>query len=98
MARKRRISGATEQDGGYLASVLHDLRQPLTALRLDLGGAIQLLRREDPAIAEALLALEDALEDTAEAQRIVDAVQGRVIPEHGLGAPPASANPDSAAR
>lgn len=46
-----------------LAGMVHDIRQPLTALRLDLGGAIQLLERDPPAVREALGAVRDALED-----------------------------------
>jgi signal transduction histidine kinase len=47
--------------GDLVASITHDLRQPLTAVEMNISAAIHFLRRPAVAIDEALEALHDAL-------------------------------------
>jgi signal transduction histidine kinase len=47
--------------GELVAAVTHDLRQPLTAIEMNVSAAMQFLRRTDPQPDRALEALEDAL-------------------------------------
>jgi signal transduction histidine kinase len=47
--------------GDLVASITHDLRQPLTAVEMNISAAIHFLRRPAPAISDALEALHDAL-------------------------------------
>lgn len=58
--------------GELVASITHDLRQPLTAVEMNVSAAIQLLRRGPPAIDEAVEALDDALRQQ---HRMRDALQ-----------------------
>lgn len=46
--------------GELIASVAHDLRQPLTAMGMNLSAAIHFLRRARPDVREAMAAIEDA--------------------------------------
>jgi signal transduction histidine kinase len=46
--------------GELIASVAHDLRQPLTAMGMNLSAAIHFLRRARPDVREAIAAIEDA--------------------------------------
>jgi len=58
--------------GDLVAAVTHDLRQPLTAIEMNVSAAMQLLRRPDAAIADVLDALGGALDQE---HRMRDAVQ-----------------------
>ncbi|HEY9229601.1 MAG TPA: hypothetical protein VIP11_23330 [Gemmatimonadaceae bacterium] len=58
--------------GELVPAVTHDLRQPLTAIEMNVSAAIHFLRRPTPAIDDALDALEDALGQQA---RMRDALQ-----------------------
>ncbi len=58
--------------GELVAAVTHDLRQPLTAVQMNVSAASAFLRRPTPAVEEALAALEDAL---AQERRMRDALQ-----------------------
>ncbi len=58
--------------GDLVAAVTHDLRQPLTAIEMNVSAAMQLLRRPDAAISDALDALGGALDQE---HRMRDAVQ-----------------------
>ncbi|MGH7620163.1 MAG: hypothetical protein ACREPM_23350 [Gemmatimonadaceae bacterium] len=58
--------------GELVAAVTHDLRQPLTAVEMNVSAATAFLRRSPPAIGEALAALDDAL---AQERRMRDALQ-----------------------
>lgn len=46
--------------GELIASVAHDLRQPLTAMGMNLSAAIHFLRRARPDVREAIAAIDDA--------------------------------------
>jgi signal transduction histidine kinase len=58
--------------GELVTAVTHDLRQPLTAVEMNVAAAAAYLRRPTPAVAEALAALDDAL---AQERRMSDALQ-----------------------
>ena len=58
--------------GELVTAVTHDLRQPLTAIEMNVAAAAAFLRRPSPAIDEALAALDDAL---AQQRRMGDALQ-----------------------
>jgi signal transduction histidine kinase len=58
--------------GEMVAGVTHDLRQPLTAIEMNVAAATAFLRRPTPAIDDALAALADAL---AQQRRMRDALQ-----------------------
>jgi two-component system, LuxR family, sensor kinase FixL len=58
--------------GDLVAAVTHDLRQPLTAIEMNVSAAMQLLRRPEAAISDALDALDGALDQE---HRMRDAVQ-----------------------
>ena len=47
--------------GGLVAAVTHDLRQPLTALEMNIAAAMQFLAEPTPQVEGALEALRDAL-------------------------------------
>src|SRR5262245_60831224 len=58
--------------GELVASITHDLRQPLTAVEMNISAAIHFLRRRAPAIEDAVEALDDALRQQ---HRMRDALQ-----------------------
>lgn len=58
--------------GELVAAVTHDLRQPLTAVEMNVSAAAAFLRRATPAIDETLAALDDAL---TQARRMRDGLQ-----------------------
>ncbi len=58
--------------GDLVAAVTHDLRQPLTAIEMNVSAAMQLLRRPDAVIDDVLDALGGALDQE---HRMRDAVQ-----------------------
>jgi signal transduction histidine kinase len=58
--------------GELVAAVTHDLRQPLTAIEMNVSAAITLLDRAAPRIGEAIDALRDAL---GQERRMRDALQ-----------------------
>jgi two-component system sensor kinase FixL len=56
--RLARLAAAGELVGG----IAHDLRQPLTALEMNVSAALRLIRQTPPRLPEAIAALADALE------------------------------------
>jgi signal transduction histidine kinase len=56
--RLARLATAGELVGG----IAHDLRQPLTALEMNVSAAMRLMRQSPPRLPEAIEALTDALE------------------------------------
>ena len=56
--RLARLATAGELVGG----IAHDLRQPLTALEMNVSAAMRLIRQSPPRLPEAIEALADALE------------------------------------
>jgi len=56
--RLARLAAAGELVGG----IAHDLRQPLTALEMNVSAALRLIRETPPRLPEAIAALADALE------------------------------------
>lgn len=64
--------------GELVGAITHDLRQPLTALQMDVGVAIHLLRQKIPAVPDALGALEDVLADELRVQESLQVLQDLV--------------------
>src|SRR5262249_37669530 len=64
--------------GELVGAITHDLRQPLTALQMDVGVAIHLLRQKAPAVPDALNALEDVLADELRVQESLQVLQDLV--------------------
>jgi signal transduction histidine kinase len=58
--------------GELVAAVTHDLRQPLTALEMNVAAAAALLRRATPSVDDALAALGDVV---AQVRRMSDSLQ-----------------------
>jgi signal transduction histidine kinase len=58
--------------GELVAAITHDLRQPLTAIEMNVSAAIALLGRAAPRVDEAIDALQDALEQE---RRMRDSLQ-----------------------
>ncbi len=58
--------------GELVGAITHDLRQPLTAVEMNVAAALHLLRRPTPRVDEAIQALADAQEQQ---RRMSDAVQ-----------------------
>ena len=58
--------------GELVTAVTHDLRQPLTAIEMNISAATALLRRSAPAIDDAIAALDDAL---SQQRRMGDTLQ-----------------------
>jgi signal transduction histidine kinase len=58
--------------GELVGAITHDLRQPLTALHVNLEVATQSLRQTPPQVALALAALDDAADDS---RKLRDSVQ-----------------------
>jgi signal transduction histidine kinase len=48
------------RDGELVAAITHDLRQPVTAVELNVAAALHFLQRRDPQTPEAIAALLDA--------------------------------------
>jgi signal transduction histidine kinase len=65
--------------GELVTAVTHDLRQPLTAVEMNVSAAVALLRRPSPAISEALAALADALVQQRQMRDALQALQDLVI-------------------
>lgn len=65
--------------GELVTAVTHDLRQPLTAIEMNISAASALLRRPSPVIAEALAALDDALVQQRQMRDALQALQDLVI-------------------
>lgn len=71
--------------GELVSAITHDLRQPLTAVEMNVSAAIVFLERATPQIEEAIEALNDAL---GQQRRMRDALQVlQHLAMHG-GAPP----------
>jgi len=58
--------------GTLVAAVTHDLRQPLTAIEMNVSAALRFLRRSPPALDEAIEALDDTF---AQQRRMRDSLQ-----------------------
>ncbi len=65
--------------GELVTAVAHDLRQPLTAIEMNISAATALLRRATPAIPDALAALDDALVQERQMRDALQALQDLVI-------------------
>jgi len=65
--------------GELVTAVTHDLRQPLTAIEMNISAASALLRRSSPVIADALAALDDALVQQRQMRDSLQALQDLVI-------------------
>jgi signal transduction histidine kinase len=65
--------------GELVTAVTHDLRQPLTAIEMNISAASALLRRSSPAIADALAALDDALVQQRQMRDALQTLQDLVI-------------------
>src|SRR5215813_447975 len=65
--------------GELVTAVTHDLRQPLTAIEMNISAASALLRRSPPVIPEALAALDDALVQQRQMRDALQALQDLVI-------------------
>ena len=48
------------REGELVAAITHDLRQPVTAVELNVAAALHFLQRQDPQMPEAIAALLDA--------------------------------------
>ena len=73
MGRSKRASVAWPPDRATLAGRLHDLRQPLTSVRLDVSNAMQCIRHGTPS--DATDSLEDALAALTRAEEQLDHLQ-----------------------
>jgi signal transduction histidine kinase len=62
-----------------VTAVTHDLRQPLTAIEMNISAACALLRRSSPVIPDALAALDDALVQQRQMRDALQALQDLVI-------------------
>jgi signal transduction histidine kinase len=65
--------------GELVTAVTHDLRQPLTAVEMNVSAAAAFLRRPTPAIADALAALDDALAQERRMSEALQALQDLVV-------------------
>ena len=65
MARVATVSGLT-------AAVSHELRQPLTAIRLNAQAAVMFLTLSPPEVDEARLALQDIVQDDLRAAEVIE--------------------------
>ena len=71
--------------GELVSAITHDLRQPLTAVEMNVSAAIVFLERATPQIEEAIEALNDAL---GQQRRMRDALQVlQHLAMHGGAAP-----------
>jgi signal transduction histidine kinase len=68
LMRAARLAVAGELVGG----ITHDLRQPLTALQLDLTVALHMLEREPPILHEAIAAINEA---SGERRRLTESLR-----------------------
>ncbi len=64
--------------GELLGGITHDLRQPLTALQMDIGIAKHLLRGDPPSVEKALAALDDAASDVNRVRESLEVIQDLV--------------------
>jgi signal transduction histidine kinase len=60
------------RDGELVAAITHDLRQPVTAVELNVAAALHFLQRRDPQTPEAIAALLDA---QAQRDRLREAIR-----------------------
>lgn len=74
LMRAARLATAGELLGG----ITHDLRQPLTALQMDIGIATHLLRGTPPSVDKALAALDDAAADVNRVRESLQVIQDLV--------------------
>ena len=64
--------------GELVGAITHDLRQPLTALHVNLEVATQSLRQTPPQVALAIAALDDAVDDSRKLRDSVQVLQSLV--------------------
>lgn len=79
----------TQQSSGSLpadivGAITHDLRQPVTALSVNVHMALQFLRESPPNVAAATAALEDAAEDIERLRDSLRVVHGMSQPRHAV--------------
>jgi signal transduction histidine kinase len=86
------IASRRNMMGELVASLAHEVNQPLGAILSNLGGLARLLSRNNPEPAMALAAVNNAIEDTKRAAEIIRRVRFmfKAHPEHkraiGIGA------------
>ena len=66
--------------GGLVASIIHDLRQPLTALEMNIASALHCLRLPTVRVDEALEALQDALIQQARMRESLQVLHDLAVP------------------
>jgi signal transduction histidine kinase len=64
-----------------LAELCHDLRQPLTTIKMNLQAVVRLLQRRKPCIAEALEAIADCVEAEQDVVELLAGMTRPVTPE-----------------
>lgn len=65
--------------GELVAAVTHDLRQPLTAIAMNVSAALRFLRRSPPAIDQAIEALDDTFELQRSMREALQALQDLAV-------------------
>jgi signal transduction histidine kinase len=65
--------------GELVAAITHDLRQPLTAIEMNVSAAIALLARPAPRIDDAIDALQDALDQAGRMREALEVLQNLAI-------------------
>lgn len=60
------------REAELVAAITHDLRQPVTAVELNVAAALHFLQRQDPQMPEAIAALQDA---QGQRQRLREAIR-----------------------
>jgi signal transduction histidine kinase len=65
--------------GELVAAITHDLRQPLTAIEMNVSAAIALLARPAPRIDDAIDALQDALNQESRMREALEVLQNLAI-------------------
>lgn len=57
------------------ASIVHEVKQPLTAIAANAGAALALIEKTPPELGEAMAGLRDIVDDTHNANRALDAIR-----------------------
>lgn len=65
--------------GELVTAVTHDLRQPLTAIQMNIAAAMACLRHDPPAMGEAFGALDDALHQQRRMAHALQTLQDLVV-------------------
>jgi signal transduction histidine kinase len=70
-----RVASRRNMMGELVASLVHEINQPLAAILSNLGGVTRLLSQKNPQFATALAAVSDAIEDTKRTAEIIRRVR-----------------------